>query len=162
MRKIIFYASIGAMASITAAGYAQIATICPTCVQQSSASLQWAKQLANMAQQVQNQYAQLASLKSQFYANTTGNLSTIRQLGNSQALTNGSLTNIINRLQSGNYPVTGYSELQSELQQSHQVFSNQLVSLKGLLAQQQKDYATDAQAVSNAQQQARLRTHSLR
>lgn len=142
------------LASYAAPAHAQIAMVCPLCAQESTTLLQWGKQLTSMATTIQNQYSQLAALKSMFYSNGFGSLSQLQQLGSMQALTNGQLSGVIDRLQSGQFPVGQYSTLQGELQQSNSAVASQLTALQSLLNQQNQQYGNDASAVQSAQEQA--------
>lgn len=153
MKKALFV--VGALTSYAGPVHAQIATVCPTCAQESTTVLQWAKQLTDMATSLQNQYYQLRALKSMFYSNGFGSLSELQQLGSAQALTNGQLSGVISRLQSGQFPIGQYSALQGQLEQSNAAVGNQLSALQQLLYRQNNQYKTDANAVQSAQNQAR-------
>ncbi|MDI2113889.1 hypothetical protein [Commensalibacter nepenthis] len=140
---------------------AQIVTLCPTCTQEATQIAQWANQLQSMAQQIQNQITQLQSIGNQVFSNTN-NLSNLNQLTQQQALTNGSLNQIITRLQSGNYPVSQFPQLQQQLQQAHQVYGNQLSTLQTFYQQQQNQTNSDKTVLDQIQSSSRatVGTHS--
>ena len=155
MKKAFFAVVAGmSLASYVTPAHAQIATVCPTCSQETTTVAQWAKQLLDMAASLQNQYYQLQALKSMFYSNGFGSLSELQQLGSAQALTNGQLSGAIGRLQSGQFPIGQYSSLQGQLQQSNAAVGSQLTALQQLLDRQNSQYGTDANAVQSAQNQA--------
>lgn len=154
VKALFAAASFGVLASYTAPAHAQIATVCPTCSQETTSVAQWAKQLLDMAASLQNQYYQLMALKNMFYSNGYGSLSELKQLGSAQALTNGQLSGAIGRLQSGQFPIGQYSALQGQLQQSNAVVGSQLTALKALLDRQNSQMTNDARAIQRAQEHA--------
>lgn len=155
-RTLLTITSLTASLAYIHPAHAQIATVCPTCSQETTTVSQWAKQLLDMAASLQNQYYQLEALKSMFYSNGFGSLSELQQLGSAQALTNGQLSGAIGRLQSGQFPIGQYSSLQGQLQQSNAAVGSQLTALQQLLDRQNRQYGSDANAVQSAQNQAKM------
>ncbi|MGD7071110.1 hypothetical protein, partial [Acetobacter sp. AAB5] len=126
--------------------HAQILTACPTCTQEETEAVRWAQQLASMLDELQR-------VKSELYADL-GEVESLQNIGNGQALTSGNLDGIINRLQSGVYSVGRVSQLNQTLQNNYSVASQQLSTLKNLLSEQQSQLSNDSSNISAMQQAA--------
>ena len=154
---IISYLSI----NISYKTHAQIVTVCPTCTQETTQIAQWSNQLQSMAQQIRNQITQIQSIGNQVFT-STNNLARLNQLNQNQALANGSLNQIIYRLQSNNYPISQYQQLQNQLLQIHQIYGNQLNQLQNFYQNQQTQASTDKVVLDAIQSSSRstVGTHS--
>lgn len=144
------YARLAGLAAILLGGVmvrpasAQIATICPTCTQETSEAARWLTQLDRMASELQ-------ALRSTVTADMN-QITSLQNIGNGFA--NGSFTDITGRLAAGTYTLQQVNNAPTMLQNDYTNLGGQYSRFTNMMGVRSGQMSSDAQTLQTLQSTA--------